>query len=201
MALERLRERWEQITPRERMLVAVLGSVAVAGIVAISVASIQHRLADLAEKNEQTRAALQRLARYRQNMAEQGPQEVAAKIGSEPIGLDSYLDGIINELKLQSPAYPPRKEAAKGEFTEVTMDIRMPKPLTVFELKDLLERIETRDPKVIVRDLNIRKNFSDKSKLDVTMVVATYYKKAKEKDKKGEDKDKDKSDDKKGNGS
>jgi hypothetical protein len=123
-----------------------------------------------------------------------------AKITTEAIKLDSYIDEIIGQLKLQSPAYPSKKETPKGEYIEVTMDIRLPKPVTVYELSDLLEKIETKDPKVIVRDLNIRKNFAEKNKLDVSLVVATYYKKA---TKKREDSDEkpDKADKEEGKGS
>jgi general secretion pathway protein M len=189
MALERLQERWDQITPRERALISIGGAVIVAAILIFSIVTIQKRLSSLSEKNESTRLALLALSRHRETLLTEGPADAQRQITADAPKLDSYLDEIINELKLQSPAYPSRKENPKGEYVEVSMDIRMPKPLTIFELKDLLERIESKDPKVVVRELNIRRNFTDKSKVDVSLVIATYKKPAakdKEKDKEGE---------------
>ena len=55
MALERFQERWEQITPRERALVLILGSVLLLGLIGGFSVHIQKRLTTLSEKNDRTR--------------------------------------------------------------------------------------------------------------------------------------------------
>jgi len=180
MAFESLQARWEQITPRERALVAGLAGLFVVALIALVMMRIGDRLHALEQKNEDTRLALKALERHRATASQRTTGDPVELLKGTAPKLDTYLDDIIGDLKLEGPAYPPRKENAKGEFIEVSMDVRMPKPLTIYELKDLLKSVETKDRRVVVRDLNVKRNFRDQDKLDVRMTIATYKTAAKD---------------------
>jgi hypothetical protein len=173
---------------RERRLVLALGVTVIVCLFLWVGFTIRDGLGSIEDKNQTTREALLSLAQHRATGANKtATTEVV--IPDEAIKLSRYLETIIKELGLKSPTYPQEKETTKGGYTEISFTIRMDE-LTVFELKDLLEKIETRNRAVVVRDVKIKRKVRDQEKLDVTLTVATF-KKASEKSK---DKDKDEDD-------
>lgn len=182
--LDRLRDRWEQMAPRERRLVVILVSTIAVGIAFYVALGIRDGLGSLEAKNEARRDALRALQLYRSGAAAQRSKQV--KIPDSPIKLDRYVEGVIQKAGIDSPRYPQPKETKKGGFVERSFEITLNK-LTIVQLKDFLEKLETGSQVVVVKELHIKRNFRDKEALDVNLVVATYYKGGK-----GKDKDKDK---------
>lgn len=174
MALtENIRLKWERITPRERLLVILLAVSAVVILVFGLGRMAQKKMEALESKNNETRLALKSLSKHQANKRS-GKSSQSIVIPDKPISLDSYLDPIISKAGIDSPMYPSTKTTEKKGFNEVTIKISL-KKLTLGQTKEVLENIE-KSKMVIVKELNLDKNFREKEKLDVELTVATYSK-------------------------
>jgi len=188
-AVEGLKERWEGITPRERGLVVLLGVSFVVVIIALVGFRIDDGLERIADKNAETRAALTELRSYRSNET-----RVAAKantknvsFGSTPLKLDDYLFTIADAVGITIPKVDKPNESKKGKFMESSTKISL-RGLTIVQLKDLLQRIESDSKVVVITDLFVRRHFRKNDQLNIEMTIATYFKKPPDKKKKGEKK-------------
>lgn len=186
-SLDGLRERWERMNPREQRLVVALSLTLVVCLIVAMVAKIQSGMEEIEAKNADSRAALLSLAKYRNSKAKNTDTSAKVTIPEKALALDTYLEGIISELELTSPTYPALKSEAKGEFVELSFQVSL-KGLDLVQTTQLLEKIETGSKLVVVKKLNIDRNFRDKEKLNLDFTVATYQQKGKEDDKKGKKK-------------
>ncbi len=174
--MEGLRERWERITPRERGLVILLGVTAIGILLSWVGVTISNGLDSIAKKNDRTRSALTSLAQYRVSQAQARDTGPRVKIGTQPIELEEYLEKISNEVGIKIPGYSSRPEVAKGQYMEKSTQIEV-RGLSILELKDLLEKIESQSKLVVITELQIKRHFREHDKLDVELTVATYYQK------------------------
>ena len=176
-ALDTLRDKWENITPRERMLV-VVGGIAVPCILLLYLAlGIGDRLDAMEKNNDKMRRALAVLAEYRARggaPTASGPQ--GPEIPAQPVKLESYLDRAAQKVGITVPSYKPHTPQPKGNgFTMHTVDLSVA-GLTIEQTKDFLEAIETDNKLVVVSALQVKKNFSDKTKVDLKLEVSTFSK-------------------------
>jgi hypothetical protein len=176
-ALDRAKEWWETKAPRERRLVLALGATLVVCTVGWVAMTIRGGLGNIEKKNDESRSALAAIDMQRILKQSQGADQTVVKIPDSPVALDTYLDGIITEVGLKSPTYPAPKETQKGSIVELTIHVAL-QDLTIYQLKDLLEKVETQNPIVVVTELHVKKNFGNKENVDVDFTAATYYKKA-----------------------
>ena len=176
-ALDRAKEWWESKAPRERKLVLALATTLVVCTVVWIAMSIRGGLSAIDKKNDQSREALAAIDMQRILKQSQGAGQPVVTIPDSPVALDTYLDGIITDVGLKSPTYPAPKETQKGNTVELTIHVAL-QDLTVFQLKDLLEKVETNNPVVVVTELHVKKNFGNKENVDVDFTAATYYKKS-----------------------
>jgi hypothetical protein len=175
-AVERAKDWWEGKAPRERRLLAALGATVIICLFAWVAMSIRGGLRTIETKNQDSRDALVAIDRHRVIMANQATQKPVVTIPEVQVALDSYLDPIIKEVGLESPTYPAPKEEQKGANTQVSIKVTL-KELTIYQLKDLLEKVEMQNPVVAVTELHVKKSFRDPEKLDVDFTVVTFYKK------------------------
>ena len=177
-AVERAKDWWEGKAPRERGLLAVLGGTAVICLLAWVAFTIRGGLGAIEKRNEDTREALAAIDRHRLTMASQATQKPAVKIPDAALSLDTYLNGIITGVGLAEPTYPGPKETQKGAYTEVSLKVSL-KELSIEQLKDLLEKIETTNSLVATTEVKVKRpNFGDPNKnLEVDFTVVTFYKK------------------------
>jgi len=177
-AVERAKDWWEGKAPRERHLLAALGATAIVCILAWVAITIRGGLHAIESRNQEMREALVAIDRHRVNMASQASQKPAVKIPDVAPALDTYLNGIVTTVGLAEPTYPGAKETPKGPYTEVSLTVTL-RDLSIDQLKDLLEKIETQNPLVAVTELKIRRpNHGDPAKnLQVDFTVVTFYKK------------------------
>ncbi len=176
-ALDRAKEWWESKAPRERRLVLVLGATLVVCTIGWVAMTIRGGLGSIEKKNDESREALAAIDMQRILKQSQGGDQTVVRIPDSPVQLDTYLDGIITEVGLKSPTYPAQKETQKGNVVELTIHVAL-QDLTIYQLKDLLEKIETQNPIVVVTEMHVKKNFGNKENVDVDFTAATYYKKA-----------------------
>lgn len=175
MAFDGLRDRWERMVPRERKLVILLGVTFVVCIVGWIGFTVSDGLAAIEKRNRMARSALSAIETHRATGGAKAAAEVVA-IPAEPVDLSTYVEGIVREIGVPSPAYPAAKLTEKGKFTESTMRIAL-KDLSVVQLKDLLEKLESKSKVVVVRELKVKTSFRDKEKLDVDLSISTYHQK------------------------
>jgi hypothetical protein len=178
-ATDKLRERWERITPRERRLVALLGVTAVILILGWVWFTIAGGLDSIETKNEKKREALRKLDTFRRDkaMGAGGGDDSAPKVDipGQPIELESYLERIAKDVGVEIPGYNSLPEGTKGNYQQVSTKVTI-KGLDILMLKDLLYRIETGGGgAVIVDELHVKREFRDDTKLEATMVVSTFY--------------------------
>ncbi len=187
--IEAVRERWESITPRERGLVVLLGVSFVVVVVALIGFRIDDGLTRIAKKNSETRSALTELRSYRSNESRVAAKSSAnnVPIGSQPLKLDDYLFGIADEVGITIPKVDRPNESKKGKFMESSTKISL-RGLTIEQLKDLLQRIESNSKLVVITDLFVRRHFRKNDQVNVELTVATYFKKKPDKKKKKGDK-------------
>ena len=176
---DKLRDRWERITPRERRLVTVLGATAVVLILGWVWMTIAGGLDDIEGRNDKKREALRSLARYRTDKALGAGDTAAPKVDipGAPIELESYLERITKEIGVDIPGYNSLPEVAKGEYQQVSTKVQV-RGLDIVQLKDLLHKIETGGGgAVVVEELHVKREFREEGKLEATMVVSTFYQK------------------------
>lgn len=178
--IDRLRDRWDQMPPRERRLVTILVSTVLVGLAFYIALGIRDGLVDLENRNQQKREALRALQLYRAGGAAKTQSVVEIPDEAKAVKLDRYIDGIIQKVGIESPRYPQPKDSKKGKYVERSFKLSLPM-LTINQLKDFLEKLETGSKVVVVKDLHVKVNFREKEKLDVDLVVATYFKPGKSK--------------------
>jgi general secretion pathway protein M len=176
---DRLRERWERITPRERRLVTLLGVTAVVLVLFWVWMTIAGGLDDIEARNDKKREALKSLARFRADKAAGAGETAAPKVDipDAPIDLESYLERIGKEVGVEIPGYNGLPEAPKGDYQQVSTKIDV-RGVDIVQLKDLLYKIESGGGgAVVVDELRIKREFREEGKLEATIVVSTYYRK------------------------
>lgn len=178
-ALDQLRDKWDGITPRERMLVVLLGISAVVTLILWLAFSIGDRLDAMETHNQKMRRALKILQDYRvQGRSTQSASSPAANIGTDPVKLESYLDKAAEKVGVKVPSYKPRSPVTKPSgFVAHAVDLQV-NGLTIQQVKDFLEAIENDNKLVSVTSLSIKKSFSNPENLDVKLEVTTYSKPA-----------------------
>jgi hypothetical protein len=170
---DKVRERWDGISSRERRLVLLLGAAAIVTGVILLAASIRDGLSAIDDRNAKMRQALKVLAQLR----EAGPQtpvdDPTKNIGTQAVSLPTYLAHAAESQKLQPPSFNPRTPVTKDKFITNSGTIEL-RDLTIAQAKDYLEAIETGNRLVAITSLTINRNFRDKEKLDLRLEVATY---------------------------
>jgi hypothetical protein len=172
---DRMRDKWESITPRERLLVLAL-AVAVPLVLVLFLGSrISGGLEARETRIAKMRRALVVLADLRARGEQEPPDAALAEMTSTPVKLETYVAKAAETIKIAAPNVTPRAPVTKDNFIThaVQFDVR---DLTVAQAKDLLEALETRSKLVVVTSLTINRKFrdEDKDKLDLKLEVSTY---------------------------
>jgi hypothetical protein len=173
-AIDGVRDRWERMAPRERMLVAALGVTFGICMIAWVGVRVSTGLGAIEKRNERARVALEALARQAETKGTAARVEAPVQIPDQPLVLSSYVEDIVREVKAQSPAYPAPKPVVRGKYTESQMRLTF-KDLTIYQAKDLLEKLETTSKLVVVRELKIKRTFRDNQKVDLDLLIGTFH--------------------------
>ncbi len=175
--VDTLREKWDGITPRERRIVVIGGAAAVVTIVLWLGMSIRDGLTTIETRNKRLEKALDALVDVRAHGGARKPQadDVVSTMGTEPLALETYLSKAADQVKITVPSYNPRTPVEKNGFVTKTTQIEL-RDLSIEQIKDFLEQIETGNKLVQVTSLTINRNFRDKDKLDAKLEVSTYAK-------------------------
>ncbi len=174
-ALDTLRDKWENITPRERMLVVVLGAGLVVTAVVMLTMSITRRLDAMEKNNDKMRKALDVLEVYRINPKTSAAAEVVWPAPADALKVDTYVIKIAEKvgIKLGSPVKPKTTQPRPNGMTQHPYELQI-NGLTLEEARGFLEAIESDDKRVAVTALTMKKSFGDREKVDVKLEVSTY---------------------------
>ena len=178
-ALDKLRDKWEAISPRERRMVLLLGvSFVLVMIIYVSL-QIREGLTALEAKNAKARKALKTLTDYKAQARAVTGDDPSKLIKAEAVKLESYIYKAGEKANVTVPGVNTRSPSPKGSYTAhaATVEIR---ELSISQIKDFLEAIETENKIVMVSAIQIRRNFRDKEKLDLNLEVVTWSKVAAE---------------------
>lgn len=168
---------WARISPRERRLV-VIALVAVPLTIAIWLGlAIRDGLDNMATRTNKTRKALAALADMRaRGQTHEQVDDVVATMGTEPLSLDTYLSNAAKKAKFElKSTITPRQPVSRNGFVTNTSTLSI-ENLTIDQLRDFLQDIESGSKVVAVTHLDMRRDFRDKDKIDVNLEVSTYSK-------------------------
>jgi type II secretory pathway component PulM len=168
---------WARISPRERRLV-VIAMVAVPITIAIWLGlAIHDGLDAMGTRTQKTRKALDALSDMRaRGQTHEQVDDVVATMGTEPLSLDTYLSNAAKKAKFElKSTITPRQPVARNGFVTNTSTLTLDN-LTIEQLRDFLQEVESGSKVVAVTHLDMRRDFRDKDKIDVNLEVSTYSK-------------------------
>jgi type II secretory pathway component PulM len=182
---------WGRMAPRERKLVAGLGTLVLLFATFVGVYLVVDTLGQLAEETEDMREALAAMAKhgdaYRDAKSRASAQEV--RIGQEPPQLAADLEAASKEAGAQIAEQTERPSAPAGKHhLEHSVDVRL-RQVDLQSLAKFLRRLETGPRLLLVNRLSLRRRFSEQDKLDVEMTLVAWER-VKDQKKKPGDKDK-----------
>lgn len=174
-AVDSLRAKWESITPRERRMVVLLGVSAVVVAVLYVALDIRDGMVALEKKNAKSRQALASLTSAKARPIAANAD--APAIPTEAVRLESYLYTAATKAGVTLGGVTPRGNSTRGSYTVHGAAVEL-RDLTLQQATDFLEAIENDSRVVVVTGLQVRRNFRDKAKVELSVDVSTYSKAA-----------------------
>jgi type II secretory pathway component PulM len=174
--MQKLRDRWERLSSRERTMVAAMGVTFVLMVTLIVGFVITDGLSTFEEKNSDMRQALKDLDTKRQGYlaAKNKLQQLEARIGRNPIQLGGYLEQAAKESGVEIPESNERQPTPAGkQYIEKSIELRL-RAVKLDSLGKFLKKVETGPNLVVVTALNVRTRDDKHQDLDVEMTVSTY---------------------------
>jgi type II secretory pathway component PulM len=174
--VDNLRDKWEAITPRERKIVVFGGIAAILTIVLWLAFSIRDGLHAIEHRNARMESALDTLSELRvRGQQKPAGDDIVSTIGTEGVRLETYLSKAAESVKITVPSFNPRTPVEKNGFRTKSTSLEL-RDLSIDQVKDYLEAIETGNKLVQVTALTVNRNFRDKEKIDLKLEVSTYEK-------------------------
>lgn len=183
---DKAREFWDRISPRERMLVVLLGIAAPITLVLWLGFSIHDGLEAIGNRNDKTRHALEVLADLQARGASVAApvDDVVSTMGSEPVKLGPYLDKAALKARLVLKSTRPRPIVTRNGFVTTSVSFEL-EPLGIDELGTFLKEVETQSKVVFVTHLEVTRNRGKPDKVNAQLDVSTYAREKKEGDSAG----------------
>ncbi|HEV8322262.1 MAG TPA: type II secretion system protein GspM [Myxococcota bacterium] len=176
--LDRLDVAWEGLAERERMLVASLGGVLLVFVLFVGWFFSSSAIAERRERLDEMTTSLADIeaaaADYGAREGERKAHE--ARLDREVPSLKGHLEEVAGTSGIAVDSFGSEKRTpAKGKkYDEATVEVKF-RRVELHKITDYMKRLET-DPQFVfvIKRLNMRVDFSDKSLLNVEMEVATY---------------------------
>jgi general secretion pathway protein M len=188
--IQQLREWFERLSQRERALIGAMGVTFVITVTLIIGFFINDGLTSLAERNADMRQALRDIDTQRESYlrAKAKVDQMATRLGQQPIQLGGYLEAAAKETGVQIPESNDRPPVAAGKnWMEKSVDLHLTR-VKLDQLANFLKHIESGPQLVVVTGLLVRTRDDKHQELDVDLTVSTFEKASKDKagGKKGE---------------
>jgi hypothetical protein len=136
--------------------------------------SIRDGLVAMDERNERTREAISRVAKMNAAGGAQ-VEDPGVKIPDNPLPLETYVSKAAEKsgLKFKGPI-DSRPKQTKNGFVTTTVSCALD-DITTEQLKTFLQEIESDVYKVVaVTHIDIKREWKDKKKIDVSFEISTY---------------------------
>jgi hypothetical protein len=172
--VDRARDFWDRISPRERRLVVLL-AIAAPIILALWLgSSIKDGLARREDQNEKMRRALAIITDLKSRGPVTSPQDDPLKdIGPEPLSLDTYLDNAAKKAGFPIKGTSPHTPVTRNGFVTTSVSLNVD-DLEIDKLKTFLQEVETASKAVAITSLETTRDRRDRTKIDAKLIVSTY---------------------------
>jgi hypothetical protein len=157
-------------------MVLLLGVSFVLVMIVYVALEIRSGLGAIEAKNARARKALANLTAFKAQAQNTGaPDDPAKLITTSAVKLESYLYRAGEKAQVTVPGVNTRSPVTKDNFIAHAANLEV-RELSLTQIKDFLEAIESESKVVMVTSLQIRRNFRDKEKLDLNIEVVTWSK-------------------------
>jgi type II secretory pathway component PulM len=172
---DRARDFWDRISPRERRIVVLAAILAPLTIALWLSFNIHDGLVAREQNNDKMRRALLAVEDLHARGAPvQQADDVIATMGTEPLSLETYLDKAAQKAGTQLKGdVTPHPSQTRNGFVTNTVSCQL-SDVTIEQLKSFLQQVESDSKVVMVTQMELRRDFRDKAKLDATLEVSTY---------------------------
>ncbi len=178
-----LRDRIDQLDPRERRLLNILGIVMVVFVALLLPLGVTAALAGQRSDNEALREVIARIQDERAAIdAAKAEREAVVERYARPAPpLAGLLEQYASQFTLDIPESQDRPVVPHGKKYEERSTKIVFRRVGMFNLAKFMERIEQSGHPVRIEKLNIRKRGTEADSYDVEMTVSAYDRKAPEK--------------------
>lgn len=175
-ALDPLRVAYENLNPRERLLVGLLGVVAVVLAVGLPFYLARTAMAELADENEEIQEVLREIARSQalleQRKAERAATEARYARRAPPLG--SFVEEKARNVDLGVREVTDEPEQKVDSFTRREVRVSLPPNQKLEPVLRLLADIENSEYPVAVERLRIEHFQQGEDRFNVQFAVAAY---------------------------
>ncbi len=171
--INKIEQQWEQRLPREQVLISIAGLGVVVLIVMSFVLMIKNELDNRHSANQDMRDTLSALYTYQMNRDDLEPIK-NVKITAESPDLSIYVDDIARLVRVKVPTIKPGISVDMGNYRSISADFEL-RDVSFAQVVELLERIETQDPRVIVNRFNCSVNTRERGQLRKVSIGITTY--------------------------
>lgn len=171
-----LRERIEQLEPREQKLLAILLGVFAVMVVVFIPVLVSAMVASRRDDNAELREAIESIHRERDEIAkrQREKQAVLDRYARPAPPLASYLDKTASSVGIEIPESQDRAPVPHGKLYEERSTKLVLRKVGMKALATFLEKIENSGYPVRVSALNLRKRPTEPDSYDVRMTVSAY---------------------------
>jgi general secretion pathway protein M len=174
-----LRERFEQLEPREQRLLGALVAVLVVMVILLIPALVAATVSSRTDDNDALRHVIERIhdARERIGRREIEKARMEQKYSKTAPPLAGYLDKLAGEVGIEIPESQDRAVLAHGKkFEERSTKLTL-KKVGMLSLIRFLEKVENAGYPLRVSNLSIRKRGAEEDSFDVSVVVSAFDRK------------------------
>jgi hypothetical protein len=186
--LAALRDKYERLSQRERLMVGALGVSFVVMLVLVAGFVIADGLSSIEERNADMRQALRDIDTKRDVYlrAKAKTSQIEARMGHTPIQLAGYLEQAAKESGIEIPESSEQPAVAAGKhYVEHAIELHL-RQVKLDALAKFLKRVETGPNLVVVTGINLKTRDDKHQELDADLKISTYEHAPEKKEKKGD---------------
>ena len=176
--LERLKAVWRDLAPRERILVAGAGGLAVVALIVFGliqpVLGASDRAASRRDAAEQQLQLISRLAaEYDSLDARLEDVESRIRTNREKSNLRSLLESLASQSQVSIASMEERQSGRNDHYSETKLEVNL-KNVTLSQTVRYLHNIESANRQLSVKSLRIKSRADRDQLLDVTFSVSSF---------------------------
>lgn len=173
---ERMRERWEQLSSRERLLLVVWVAVMLVGLTSIGVYKTITTLGELNESNDERRATIELLLAERDDFRArlERTRSEQEKLEDNTLRLSSFIEAAATRQGVRSPSeYNDRREDREDGIAAIQTTAVFPS-MDMVQLDELLNTFQNTEELVYIQQVAVeppRGRNTEGLQVEVTLVT------------------------------